>query len=360
MTRRGLGGRQKGGMAVRSMAMKIAVLAPAWFPVPPMRYGGIEWVVAILADGLVELGHEVTLFASGDSQTKARLVTSYDESPSMHIGLSLPDLHHALVCYENAAEFDVINDHSGPLAAALGPVVKTPVCHTTHGPMTGEAGNVYALIGEICSSVGLISVSDSQRDPLPDLPWIATCHNAIALESYPFDPSDDGYLLFLGRMSPDKGAHHAVRLAQQTGLPLKLAGKMHDVAERQHFDAEIRPHLNGRIEYVGEVSHDEKVDLLQRAKATVFPIQWPEPFGLVMVESMACGTPVIATRFGAVPEVIEQGRSGVIVDRPDQLARAVEQVAALDPREVRASAEERFSAQRMVADYVAAYQRMLA
>ncbi len=168
-------------------------------------------------------------------------------------------------------------------------------------------------------------MSDSQRSPLPDLNWLATCHNAIAMDSYPFHPGNDGYLLFLGRMSPDKGAHHAAALARETGLPMILAGKMHDVEERQHFAANVEPLLGGNIEYVGEVSHDEKVRLLQHARATVFPIQWPEPFGLVMVESMACGTPVVATRQGAVPEVIEQGRSGIIVDSPAELAEAVQQ-----------------------------------
>jgi glycosyltransferase involved in cell wall biosynthesis len=339
--------------------MRIAIVAPAWFAVPPTHYGGIEWVVAILTDGLVERGHRVTLFAAGDSQTRARLVTSYDEPPSYRIGLSLPDLHHALTCYESAAEFDVINDHSGPVAAALGGLVETPVCHTVHGPMTGEPGNVYAQIGEVSPSVGLISVSDNQRAPLPNLNWLATCHNAIDLASYPYDEGNDGYLLFLGRMSPDKGAHHAVRLALETGMPLKLAGKMHDVEERAHFDAHVRPHLSSAIEYVGEVSHDEKVELLQRAALTVFPIQWPEPFGLVMAESMACGTPVLATRLGAVPEVIEDGRSGIIVDSPGELAARLGEAIDLQPRQVRESAEERFSADRMVADYEEAYRLLL-
>jgi glycosyltransferase involved in cell wall biosynthesis len=340
--------------------VRIAIVAPAWFAVPPTRYGGIEWVVAILADGLVESGHDVTLFAAGDSQTRARLVTSYDEPPSMRIGLALPDLHHALTCYARAEEFDVINDHSGPLAGALGAAVdRAAVCHTVHGPLTGEPGDVYALIGELGPKVGLISISDSQRTPLPDLNWLATCHNAIALDAYPYHGDNDGFLLFLGRMSPDKGAHHAVQLARETGLPLILAGKMHDVEERQHFEANVEPFLGDGVEYVGEVSHDEKVDLLQRAMATVFPIQWPEPFGLVMVESMACGTPVLATRNGAVPEVIEQGRSGIIVDSPAGMAEALDAIIRLDPAECRRSAEERFSPARMVADYVSAYERLL-
>ena len=339
--------------------MRIALLAPAWFAVPPVRYGGIEWVVSILADGLVDRGHDVTLYAAGDSQTRARLVTSYDEPPSDRIGTSLPDLHHALTCLENAAEHDLIHDHSGPLACALGQVSPVPFCHTVHGPLTDEPGWIYAQIATVCPSVRLISLSASQREPQPDLNWLATCHNAIDLDSYPYDPGNDGYLLFLGRMSPDKGAHHAVEIARRTGMPLRLAGKMHDPAEREHFDATVRPHLNDRIEYLGEVSHDDKVRLLQRALVTLFPVQWPEPFGLVMVESMACGTPVVATRFGAVPEVIEDGRSGVVEDTIDRLVERLPEAAALDRGNVRAVAEERFSAGRMVDDYEAAYRRLV-
>jgi glycosyltransferase involved in cell wall biosynthesis len=339
--------------------MRIALLAPAWFAVPPVRYGGIEWVVSHLADGLVEHGHEVTLFAAGDSKTKAHLVTSYDEPPSYRIGHSLPDLHHTLTCLERAGDFDVVNDHSGPLACALGQVVEVPFCHTVHGPLRGEPGEVYAQIARVCPRVRLISLSQDQRSPLPDLPWLATCHNAIDLDDYPFDPGDDGYLLFLGRMSPDKGAHHAVRIAREAGLPLKLAGKMHDREEVDHFDANVRPYLGGDIEYVGEVSHDEKVELLQRALATVFPIQWPEPFGLVMVESMACGTPVLATALGAVPEVVEHGRSGVVASTVDELIASVGEAAGLDRTQVRAVAEERFSSDRMVADYESAYAALV-
>jgi glycosyltransferase involved in cell wall biosynthesis len=228
-----------------------------------------------------------------------------------------------------------------------------------HGPLRGEPGEVYAQIARVCPRVRLISLSHDQRSPLPNLPWLATCHNAIDLDDYPYDEGNDGYLLFLGRMSPDKGAHHAVRIARETGLPLKLAGKMHDREEVEHFDATVRPYLGGGIEYVGEVSHDEKVELLQRALLTVFPIQWPEPFGLVMVESMACGTPVLATALGAVPEVVEHGRSGIIADSVDELIPLVAEAAGLDRAQVRAVAEERFSSDRMVAEYEAAYARLI-
>jgi glycosyltransferase involved in cell wall biosynthesis len=191
---------------------------------------------------------------------------------------------------------------------------------------------------------------------MPDLPWVATIPNAIDLSLYPCKPHRGDYLLFLGRFSPDKGAHRAVAVAMELEMPLKLAGKNREPKERQYFAEFIEPHLgHGGIEYLGEVSHGEKVELLQDARATLFPIEWEEPFGLVMVESMACGTPVIATRYGAVPEVIEHGRSGIIVDNYRQMAEALEQADALDPMECRRYVEELFAPERMVGDYVRTY-----
>ena len=330
-----------------------------WFAVPPTRYGGIEWIVALLADGLVERGHDVTLYASGDSRTKAKLVGVFPEAPSEFIGRSEYELHHALACLESAAEFEIVNDHSGALAAALGAGSPTPLVHTVHGPLHRRSGELYEQIQRFAPEVGLISLSMNQRSPLPHLNWIANCPNALDLSLYPVHPHRGDYLLFLGRMSPDKGAHRAVEVAEELGLPLKLAGKMQELREEEFFDAAVRPHLSENIEYVGEVSHAEKVDLLQNARATLFPIEWAEPFGLVMIESMACGTPVIATRWGAVPEVIEDGRSGVIVDDYRAMAAALERADALDPLECRRYVEERFSKERMVGDYEAAYRRML-
>jgi glycosyltransferase involved in cell wall biosynthesis len=335
--------------------VKIAVLSPVWFPVPPSRYGGIEWIVALLADGLVERGHEVTLFASGDSTTKASLASVFEDAPSEFIGTTLHELHHALDCFDRASEFDIVNDHSGPLAAALGAGSQAPVVHTVHGPLNRRAGELYEQIDRFAPRVGLISLSMNQRSPLPHLNWIANCPNALDLTLYPVHPHKGNYLLFIGRMSPDKGAHRAIAVAEQVGLPLKLAGKMQELREEEYFDAVVRPHLGGDIEYLGEVSHEEKVDLLQNARVTLFPIEWAEPFGLVMIESMACGTPVIATRHGAVPEVIEDGRTGVIVEEHAEMAGVIERADAIDPLECRRYVEERFSKERMVADYEAAY-----
>jgi glycosyltransferase involved in cell wall biosynthesis len=339
--------------------VRIAILSPVWFPVPPTRYGGIEWIVALLADGLVERGHEVTLFASGDSETKAQLVSVFQEAPSEFIGQSNYELHHALACYERASEFEIVNDHSGPLSAALGGGSRTPVVHTVHGPLNRRAGELYAQIDKIAPHVGLISLSMNQRSPLPRLNWVANCPNALDLSLYPVHPHRGHYLLFLGRMSPDKGAHRAVEVAQALGVPLKLAGKMQELREEEFFDAAVRPHLGPEIEYLGEVSHAEKVELLQNARATLFPIEWAEPFGLVMIESMACGTPVIATRHGAVPEVIVDGRTGIIVDEHTEMPAALERADAIEPMDCRRYVEERFSKERMVADYEAAYLKAL-
>ena len=339
--------------------MKIAVLSPVWFPVPPTRYGGIEWIVSLLAEGLVRAGHEVTLFASGDSSTQAELVSVYDEAPSEHIGTTQVELRHALSCFERAGDFDVINDHTGPLGAMLGGVVETPVVHTVHGPLGGEPGLLYTSLSKVCPEVGLISLSMNQRKPLPDLNWVANCPNALELDVYPVHPHKGDYLLFLGRMSFEKGCHRAIEVAKEADIPLLIAGKMQDRAEKEYFEEHVRPNLGWGIEYLGEVDHAKKVDLLQNARVTLFPIEWEEPFGLVMIESMACGTPVIATRWGAVPEVIDDGRTGVIVDDYREMPGVLDHAAALDPMDCRRYVEERFSSDRMVRDYEAAYEKAL-
>jgi glycosyltransferase involved in cell wall biosynthesis len=340
--------------------MRIAVISPVWFPVPPTGYGGIEWVVSLLADGLAAAGHDVTLFASGDSRTNATLASVFDEAPSSHIGETYYELQHALAAYRRADEFDVVNDHTGLLGATLGGLVSTPVVHTVHGPLDEVSLRTYRQIAEVAPRVGLISLSENQRRPGPDLPWVANIYNALDLDDYPFHEEPGEYLLFLGRMSPDKGAHRAIEIARAAGVPIKLAGKKREHAEQAYFDEFVKPLLGDDAEYVGETTHATKVDLLQNARATLFPIDWEEPFGLVMIESMACGTPVIATRRGAVSEVVAEGRSGIVVDTFAEMAPALADADRLNPGDCRAWVEEHFSAERMTRDYVAAYERQLA
>ncbi len=271
----------------------------------------------------------------------------------------MPELRHALACYKRADEFDIVNDHSGPLAAALGGGSgDTRRPHRARAPRPARPGEVYEGIGRVAPNVGLISLSENQRKPAPDLPWVANCHNALDLDAYPVHHERGEYLLFLGRMAPDKGCHRAVEVARKAGLPLKIAGKMREPLEREYFEEYVAPHLGEGIEYMGETSHGRKVALLQNARATLFPIEWEEPFGLVMIESMACGTPVIATRRGAVPEVIEHGRNGIIVDDYGEMVDALAEADRIEPDECRRSMEESFSAGRMVRDYEAAYALM--
>jgi glycosyltransferase involved in cell wall biosynthesis len=281
----------------------------------------------------------------------------YEIAPSADIGLAQVEIRHALACFERASEFDVIHDHSGPPAAVIAGAVATPTVHTVHGPLLGEPGDIYEQIAHVAPRTKLISISMNQRVPHPELPWLANIPNALDFSVYPAQPHRGDYLLFLGRMSPEKGAHRAVAVAMEIGLPLKLAGKRREPAEHLYFKELVEPHLrDGHIEYLGEVTHGEKVELLQNARATLFPIDWEEPFGLVMIESMACGTPVIATRRGSVPEVVEDGRTGIVVDDYADMGAAIEAADELEPADLRRAAEERFSRERMVADHLAAYE----
>lgn len=337
-------------------ALRIALLAPVWFPVPPPLYGGIESVVSLLAEGLGDAGHDVTVFAAGDSRTDARLTWVYEQAPSERIGEPLPELRHVLACYERAGEFDVISDHTGPLAAALGGLSVAPVLHTVHGPVDGELGDALEQIARISPHVRLVSLSHNQRRPHPSLPWVANCPNAIDPSRFRWSPARGDYMAFLGRMGPDKGCHHAVAVARETGLPLKIAAKCREPAEQAYFVEQVEPHLGGTIEFLGEIGHEEKVELLRNARVTLFPIEWEEPFGLVMIESLACGTPVIATCRGSVPEVLEHGRTGIIVASHDELASAITEADRLDRAACRRAVEERFSPRPFVASYLRAFR----
>ena len=335
------------------------MVSPVWFPVPPGRYGGIEAIVSLLTEGLAARDVDVTLFASGDSTTRAKHVHVFDEAPSERIGETFWELNHALSCLTRLDDFDLVHDHTGLLGLTLFGLTDAPVVHTVHGPLSGVPGEMYRAACSVTHEVGLVSLTLAQRRPLPDLPWLANIENAIELDRYPFDPRPGDGLLFLGRMSPDKGAHAAIEVARRTGRPLRIAAKCREPEEQAYFDREIGPHLGDGIEYVGEVPHEEKCRLLAEAHAVLVPIEWEEPFGLVMVEAMASGTPPIALRRGSVPEVIDHGRTGFVVDDLEAMATAVDRVHVLDPLELRREAAERFSPERMVDAHVAAYERLL-
>lgn len=336
--------------------MKIAQIAPVWYPIPPKGYGGIELVVSLLAEGLTAAGHDVTLFASGDSETSATLKWILDAAPSEKIGQVYPDLLHATNAYGQADDFDIIHDHSGMIGPAIGAFSGLPVLHTLHGPATENSKQLYRLLNP-----GLYynSISEYQRRMFGDLNFVGTIYNAVDLNSYPYGADKDDYLMFLGRMNPEKGAHVAVEIANRLGRRLRMVTKMTEPHEKAYFKEKVEPLLKSNTEVIGEIDVATKADMFRHAACTLFPIQWPEPFGLVMIESMAAGTPVVAMGRGAVPEVMENGRTGFIVETTDQMVEAVGRIGEIDPEECRRYVEERFSRARMVADYEKAYERII-
>ena len=339
--------------------MRIALVAPPWYPVPPTAYGGIEWVVALLADGLADRGHEVTLFAPPGSETGARLVSPLGETPPPEaIGNPWYEASHAVAAYEQGEEFDLLHDHTGPVGVSIGALTECPIVHTLHGPFTPEALMLY---GRIARHLWFVAISESQKSlGPPDLLWAGVVYNGIAVERYRYREDKEDFLLFLGRADEEKAPDLAVEAARRAGRRLVMCVTRKNERERSYWAERVEPLLSDEVEVHGECTHEQKADMLARAAALLFPIQWPEPFGLVMTEAMACGTPVVAWRNGAVPEVVEDGVTGFVVTSMDELVQAIGRVDELDLRAARARVEERFSPVEMLSGYERAYERVLA
>jgi glycosyltransferase involved in cell wall biosynthesis len=340
--------------------MRIAQIAPLAEPVPPDRYGGTERVIALLADELVRRGHEVTLFASGDSATDADLVKASKRSLRGDPGVTDPIAWHIRelgMVFRETDEFDVIHSHVDYLAFPVARLSAAPTIHTLHGRL--DLPHLRAVFAEF-QDLPLVSISDAQREPLRDLElnWAGTVHHGLPVDDYPFAARGGDYLAFCGRTSPEKGLDLAIQIAQRAALPLKVMAKV-DPSDQEYFDREIRPLLDHeQVEFLGEVDETRKLELLAGARALVFPIRWPEPFGLVMIEAMATGTPVITRPFGAVPEVVKDGETGFIADTVEELAAAVARIDSLDRRACRRHVEQRFSVARMAEDYETLYARL--
>jgi len=336
--------------------MRIAVIAPVWFAVPPTGYGGIELVVSLLADGLVDAGHDVTLFASGGSSTKAKLISPMSEPPDPHeLGNPWYDAYHALASYLQVEGFDIVHDHSGIAGPVCGALMRgdPPVVHTLHGPWTDHNRPLYSLLAK---HLHLVAISDAQRAANLDVPYAGTVHNGIDLSAYTFRADKEEALVYIGRANPDKGPKEAITIARRAGLPLLMLLKRGEPPEREYFEREVEPMLSSDVELYENVTHADKVALLGRACAMVFPIRWPEPFGLVMTEAMACGTPVITTNWGAAPEIVEDGVTGFRRDSEDDLVEMVGHVRELDPAACRRRVEDLFSGEAMVRGYEAIFE----
>lgn len=340
--------------------MRIAEIAPPWVSVPPPSYGGIELVVSLIADGLVDRGHDVTLFASGGSRTKGTLVSPLEATPKLaDMGLSVTDDNiHTLSAYLHADEFDVIHDHSG-WGPAFGALLngRPPVVRTLHGPWSHDARRFHAALA---GRVHLVAISKSQASLNPDLTYAGVVYNGVDLDVYPYRDEKEDFLLFLGRCNPEKGPEVAVEVAKRAGKHLKMVVKRAEPAEIEYWERMVEPRLTGDEDIVFDVSHEEKVDLLSRAQGTLCTIQWAEPFGLVMAESMACGTPVIAAPLGAAPELVVDGETGFLRSEIDEMVECVAALKDISPEACRARVAEKFTAGTMVSGYERVFERVVA
>lgn len=339
--------------------MKIAQVAPLYESVPPKFYGGTERVVSYLTEALVSLGHDVTLYAAGDSVTSAKL------RPLCHNALRLDessvDAHadHVLLAekvFQESGAFDIVHSHIDYGAFPLLRRMETPHVTTLHGRL--DIPNLHNLYREF-EDEPVISISNRQRVPLAWANWQATVHHGMPEKLYTLNKSRGRYLAFLGRINPEKRVDHAIEVAKRSGIPLKIAAKV-DKVDREYFETVIKPQMHDGVEFIGEIGELEKNEFLGNALALLFMIDWPEPFGLAMIESLACGTPVIARARGSVPEIIDHGVTGFVVENIEEAAKAVRQIGRLSRKRCRESFEQRFSATRMAANYLAVYKKLIA
>lgn len=339
--------------------MRIAQVAPLWESVPPKLYGGTERIVSYITEGLVRLGHDVTLFASGDSATTAKLEPICHQALRLNTGIFNRDAPLILQLervFGSPGDFDLIHSHLDFLGFPLARRCLVPVVTTLHGRLDlPELEPVFREYAEM----PLVSISNDQRQPLPWANWQATVYHGVPRDLYRYHAQPGRYLAFLGRIAPEKRPDHAIEVAKRVGMPLKIAAKV-DPADREYFRTEIEPLLSHPlIEYIGEITDDQKNDFLGQAYAMLAPYDWPEPFGLVLIEALACGTPVLAYRRGSIPEIIEDGLTGFVSDSLAEMVSAVDRVQFLDRRRCRQVFEDRFTVERMVRDYLEVYEQML-
>jgi len=337
--------------------LRVVILAPPYVELPPARYGGTEAVCAGLADALLERGHDVTVVGAGRRRISSRFVATRPEPQPERMGQLMPDVLHAAAAARLLGEIrpDVVHDHTLAGLLSAGSRV-APTVATMHAPMQGE---MLQLARAVAPTVRLVAISHSQRRQARELPWVGMVHNAVRVRDFPFLRSKQPYALFMGRVCPEKGLPTAITAARAAGIPLLIAAKCTEPTEREYFERRVRPALGAGATWLGEVGGERKLQLLAGARCLLFPIDWEEPFGMVLIEALACGTPVVALRRGAVPEVVTHGLTGLLAEQPDQLPDLLHEVGRIDPGACRAEAERRFDVARMAADYEAVYERVL-
>jgi glycosyltransferase involved in cell wall biosynthesis len=337
--------------------MKIAQIAPLYESVPPKLYGGTERIVSYLTEELVATNHDVTLFASADSVTNARLVPGSESALRLSTTPVVDKVAHHIrlleLVFQEAQQFDILHFHIDYLHFPFTRRQPVPGLTTLHGNLS--IPDLVPLYKEF-REMNVVSISDAQRRPLPWIGWCGTVHHGIPEDLYQLQEKPGEYLAFLGRICPEKRVDRAIEIAKRSGRQLKIAAKV-DPADRDYFSGYIKPLLrHPLVEFIGEIGEDRKGDFLGNALALLFPIDWSEPFGLVLIEAMACGTPVIAYNQGSVPEVIEDGKTGFIVDNQNDAVAAVDRLGVIDRKRCRQEFEKRFSAQRMASDYLMIYE----
>ena len=339
--------------------MRIAVLAPPWLAVPPVAYGGTERVLDALCRGLQELGHDVLLYTTGDSSCPVEKQWTYERSVGVEHIAPAAELRQVIDGYDAALDWgaEIVHDHTITGLVWSAHLPNLPVITTNHGPFEADLAAVYR---NVAGRVPIIAISHHQASMSRGIPIAAVIHHGVDVDAVPVGAGRGAYALCLGRMTPDKGIHVAVNIARRAGMPLRIAAKMREPDERAYFAERVRPLLGGDIEYVGEVGGDAKQQLLAEARCLLNPITWSEPFGMVMVEALAAGTPVIGTPFGASPEIVDDGITGFLRTDEDSLVTALARVDEIDRAACRRAVEERFSMTRMAADHVAAYERAVA
>ena len=344
--------------------MKIAMVVPPWFKVPPDKYGGIEAVVSLLAEGLVDKGHEVTLFTISSSTTRAEKFTVFademkaylDKPPSNFLNIAMT---HSLASYIEISrgQYDIIHDHTWKEGLCSAAFLDVPVVHTLHSPLGEENKQFYSLLINL-PNIAFVTISDYQQTCLPVLNYVSTIYNGIDLSLYPYSEEGD-YLFYIGRFNPQKAPHLACEIAKRLGEKLILAGKVNEQAERDYFDQYIQPYLGSDIKFIGEVGGEDKMNLFSRGKGYLYPIQWDEPFGITMVEAMACGKPVVTFRRGSTPEVVADGVTGFVADTMDELVDDVKHIGDISPRKCRERVENMFTSAVMVDNYERTYFQLL-